>query len=651
MPPGTRRRGRGLDPLKGICCPSLKLFTLSFSLSPKSDRIPAFVLNPMSTGKQHVYDESKIKTLSSLEHIRKRTGMYIGRVGDGTDYDDGIYVLIKEVIDNSIDEFIMGYGDRVTISIDGTKVRVRDFGRGIPLGKVIECVSRINTGAKYNDDVFQFSVGLNGVGTKAVNALSRSFTVQSFREGEAAGAVFAKGVLKTELKKASAKEPNGTLVEFEPDPEIFGKVVFNTDHVTRRVRLCTFLNAGLTIELNGTEYSSRNGLSDLIHDEVASEALYPALHFKSKLLELSFTHTQRFDETFFSFVNGQYTSDGGTHLSAFREGLVKGFNEFSKGKFEGDDVRESMAGAIAIRLKDPVFESQTKNKLGNTELRADLVSQVREAVVDLLHRNPQAAEKALLKIEETVKLRKELQSIKKIARERSRATSIRVPQLKDCKIHFNKEKQAGLDSMVFITEGQSAGGSIVSCREVATQAIFTLRGKPLNVCDLNRDAIYKNEELYNLMRSLNIEESPDYLRYNRVILATDADVDGLHIRNLILTFFLRFFEHIVHEGHVFILETPLFRVRNQKKTMYCYSEAERDAAVTELSRPEITRFKGLGEISPAEFKQFIGHDMRIVPVKVKNRHSVPLILSFYMGKNTPERREYIMNNLVVEAGE
>jgi len=605
----------------------------------------------MSVEQQHVYDESKIKTLSSLEHIRKRTGMYIGRVGDGSDYDDGIYVLIKEVMDNSIDEFIMGHGGRVVIDIEGPKVTVRDFGRGIPLGKVVECVSKINTGAKYNDDVFQFSVGLNGVGTKAVNALSRCFTVKSFRAGESAGAQFEKGRIKKELKKAGTKEPDGTFVQFEPDPEIFGGVAYNIDHVISRVKMYTFLNAGLKIELNGTEYVAQNGLYDLIHDEVGNEALYRPLHLKTGMLEIAFTHTQRFEETFFSFVNGQFTSDGGTHLSAFREGLVKGFNEFSKGKFEGDDVRESMAAAISIRLKDPVFESQTKNKLGNTELRGELVSQVREAVADLLHRNPKAAEKALVKIEETVKLRKELQSIKKIARERSRATSIRVPQLKDCKRHFEKGTQAGDDSMVFITEGQSAGGSIVSCRDVNTQAIFTLRGKPLNVCDLSRDAIYKNEELYNLMRCLNIEESPDGLRYNKVVLATDADVDGLHIRNLILTFFLRFFEPIVHEGHVYILETPLFRVRNAKKTIYCYSETERNAAVKELSRPEVTRFKGLGEISPAEFKQFIGPDMRLTPVKVDNRRSVPVVLNFYMGKNTPERREYIMNNLVVEAGE
>ncbi len=601
------------------------------------------------TTKQHNYDEDKIKSLSSLEHIRKRTGMYIGRVGDGSDYDDGIYILLKEVVDNAVDEFIMGYGDRIAITLDGPHVGVRDFGRGIPLGKVVECVSRINTGAKYSDDVFQFSVGLNGIGTKAVNALSRQFVVHSFRNGECASAAFRRGKLQEEKRGKVPAEPDGTFVSFEPDPEIFGEVAFAADHVVRRLRLYSFLNAGLRIEYNGQAFFSRAGLLDLLRDEVGDEALYPPLHHRSRLMELSLTHTQRFDETFLSFVNGQYTSDGGVHLSAFREGLVKGFNEFSKGKFDGDDIREGMAGAIAIRLKEPVFESQTKNKLGNTELRGELVTQVREIVADLLHRNPKAAEKALVKIEETVKLRKELQSIKKMARERARATSIRVPQLKDCKVHYEKRSGRGAGSMIFITEGQSAAGSIVSCRDVATQAIFALRGKPLNVCDLQRDVMYKNEELYNLMRSLDIEDSAERLRYHKVIVATDADVDGLHIRNLLLTFFLRFFEPIIQEGHVHILETPLFRVRNPKKAVYCYSEAERDAAVKDLRGAEVTRFKGLGEISPWEFKRFIGPEMRLTPVRLANRHSVPAILGFYMGRNTPERRQYIMNHLILES--
>jgi topoisomerase-4 subunit B len=603
----------------------------------------------MTTRKPHNYDEDKIKSLSSLEHIRKRSGMYIGRIGDGSDYDDGVYILIKEVVDNAVDEYIMGYGDRVVITLEGPQIKVRDYGRGIPLGKVVECVSRINTGAKYSDEVFQFSVGLNGIGTKAVNALSSSFEVRSHRNGEFAGAVFERGKIKKEPKGKMPEEPDGTYVCFEPDPEIFGNVTFSEDHVVRRLQLYSFLNAGLKIEYNGRLFLSRNGLLDLLREEAGDEMIYPPLHFKSKTLEFVISHTQRFEETFMSFVNGQYTADGGTHLSAFREGVVKGFNEFSKSKLDGDDIREGMAGAIAVRLKEPVFESQTKNKLGNTELRGELVTQVREMVVDLLHRNPKAAEAALVKIQETVKLRKELQSMKKMARERARATSIRVPQLKDCKIHFHKRTGEGNQSMLFITEGQSAAGSIVSCRDVNSQAVFTMRGKPLNVCDLQRDVMYKNEELYNLMRSLDIEDSLERLRYRKIVLATDADVDGLHIRNLLLTFFLRFFEPIVHEGFVYILETPLFRVRNSKKTAYCYSESERDEAIKETRSAEVTRFKGLGEISPSEFKRFIGPDMRLTPVRLDNRHSVPAILGFYMGRNTPERRQYIMNHLVVEA--
>jgi topoisomerase-4 subunit B len=603
----------------------------------------------MTTTKHHNYDEDKIKSLSSLEHIRKRTGMYIGRVGDGSEYDDGIYILLKEIIDNAVDEFIMGYGDRIAINLDGSRATVRDFGRGIPLGKVVECVSRINTGAKYSDEVFQFSVGLNGIGTKAVNALSKNFEVCSYRGGEFAGAIFEKGKILKEHKGKKTDEPDGTFVSFEPDPEIFGRVAFLPDHLERRLRLYSFLNAGLKIDYNGRIFLSRNGLLDLLKEEVGDEALYAPLYFQSKTLELAVTHTQRFEETFLSFVNGQYTTDGGTHLSAFREGLVKGFNEYSKGKFDGDDIREGMAGAIAVRLQEPVFESQTKNKLGNTELRGAWVAQIRDIVADLLHRNPKAAEAALVKIEETVKLRRELQSIKKMARERSRATSLRVPQLKDCKTHYNKRNGHGSESMIFITEGQSAAGSIVSCRDVNCQAIFTMRGKPLNVCDLQRDVMYKNEELYNLMRSLDIEDTPERVRYRKIVLATDADVDGLHIRNLLLTFFLRFFEPVVQEGFIHILETPLFRVRNSKKTVYCYSEQERDAAVRELRGAEVTRFKGLGEISPAEFKHFIGPDMRLTPVRLANRHSVPAILGFYMGRNTPERRQYIMNHLVVEA--
>lgn len=597
----------------------------------------------------HLYDESKIQTLSALEHIRKRTGMYIGRVGDGTQYDDGIYVLLKEVIDNAVDEFIMGYGQRVEIDIDGPRVRVRDYGRGIPLGKVVDCVSRINTGAKYNDDVFQFSVGLNGVGTKAVNALSSAFLVQSHRDGKSAGARFVRGELTKNLSGKCPGVPNGTLIEFEPDPDIFGSFTYLDDLVQRRLRLYACLHAGLVLVLNGTDIVSENGLTDLVLEEVGDEAVYTPLHHRAANLEIAFTHTQRFNETFFSFVNGQFTSDGGTHLSAFREGFLKGVNEFAKARFDGDDVRESMVGAIAIRLKDPVFESQTKNKLGNTEIRSDLVAQIRDIVADLLHRNPDAAEVLVKKIEETRNLRKELQTVKKLARERSKAVSIRIPQLKDCKSHLDPRRKRGLDSMLFITEGLSAAGSITSCRNVMTQGVFTLRGKPLNVAELNRDAIYTNEELYNLMRALNIEESLAGLRFQKIIMATDADVDGLHIRNLLLTFFLRFFEPLVLAGHLYILETPLFRVRNKKETRYCYSEAERDAAAAALRGPEVTRFKGLGEISPGEFKHFIGPQMRLTPVEVAFEHKIPTLLRFYMGRNTPERRQFIMEHLRIEA--
>jgi len=601
------------------------------------------------TSKKHNYDESKIKTLSSLEHIRKRTGMYIGRIGDGSHYDDGIYILLKEVIDNSIDEYIMGFGKKVDVTINGTQVRIRDYGRGIPLGKIVECVSRINTGAKYNDEVFQFSVGLNGVGTKAVNALSRKFLVQSFRGGKYAKAEFQQGILDKQSKGSAPKERDGTFIVFEPDEDIFGTSSFDEDHLAKRIRLYTYLNAELEIDYNGTRYKSENGLLDLLLEDVEDEAMYPPLHFISKTLEIAITHTPRYSETYFSFVNGQYTTDGGTHLSAFREGLLKAVNDFAKKKFSGEDVRDGIVGTIAIRLQDPIFESQTKNKLGNTEIRSALVAEVKSVVTDLLHRNPEAAERAIQKIEDTQRLRKELQAVKKMAREKARATSIRVPQLKDCKKHYDKRKNKGVETMLFITEGQSAAGSIVSCRNVKTQAIFTMRGKPLNVCNLKRDAIYKNDELYNLMRSLNIEDDVDRLRYNKVILATDADVDGLHIRNLLLTFFLRFFERLALCGHIYILETPLFRVRNKKKTIYCYSEEERLVAVKELSRGlEITRFKGLGEISPGEFKNFIGPEMRLRQVEVENHHSIPELLNFYMGKNTQERRSYIMDHLVVE---
>jgi topoisomerase-4 subunit B len=609
----------------------------------------------MADNNKHVYDESKIKTLSSLEHIRLRTGMYIGSIGDGSHYDDGCYILLKEVIDNGIDEFIMGAGKEIRVEIQDQAVTVRDFGRGIPLGKVVDCVSQINTGAKYNDDVFKFSVGLNGVGTKAVNALSKHFFVRSFREGQFVEAAFKQGKLKNE-KKGNTKEPDGTLIRFEPDPDIFKEIQFRPEHVERRLRHYSYLNSGLKLHYNGKVFQSRNGLLDLVMEDLqadGSEPIYAPLHYAEKTLEFCFTHSNsRYGETFYSFVNGQYTTDGGTHLSAFREGLLKAVNEYGHEKFEGDDVRESMVGAVAIRLKDPVFESQTKNKLGNTEIRTELVNRVREELLHFFNRNKEIAEKIVAKVQDTRQLRKELQEVKKLARERAKAITIRIPQLKDCKVHFDKAKAKGRGSMVFLTEGQSAAGSIVSCRDVNTQAIFVLKGKPLNVWDLKRDIVYKNDEMYNLMRSLDIEDNLEGLRYEKVILATDADVDGLHIRNLLITYFFRFFDQLVHDGHLFVLETPLFRVRNKDQTIYCYSEAERDAAAAKLGKScEITRFKGLGEISPAEFKQFIGKEMRLSQVEYAPKPDAAGILSFYMGKNTPERRDYIMQNLVVPVEE
>ncbi|EEF61752.1 toprim domain-containing protein [Pedosphaera parvula] len=605
----------------------------------------------MAENKKNVYDESKIKTLSSLEHIRLRTGMYIGRIGDGSHHDDGCYVLLKEVIDNTIDEYIMGYGKEVQIKVEGNKVSVRDFGRGIPLGKVIDCVSKINTGAKYNDDVFQFSVGLNGVGTKAVNALSKDFYVRSHRGGEFSEASFKQGKLKGE-KTGKTTEPDGTFIEFEPDPTIFKESEFRAEYIEKRLRHYSYLNTGLKLQFNGQTFQSKNGLLDLVMEDLRadnSEPIYPPLHFANKTLEFCFTHSNsRYGESFFSFVNGQYTSDGGTHLSAFREGLLKAVNEHSKGKYEGDDVRECMVGAVAIRLKDPLFESQTKNKLGNTEIRTELVNTVREELLHFFNRNREVAEKIMAKVEDTRQLRKELQDVKKLARERAKAITFRIPQLKDCKVHFDKEKGKGKGSMVFLTEGQSAAGSIVSCRDVNTQAIFVLKGKPLNVWDLKRDIVYKNDEMYNLMRSLDIEDNLEGLRYEKVILATDADVDGLHIRNLLITYFFRFFDQLVQDGHLYVLETPLFRVRNKDKTIYCYSEAERDTASQALGKScEITRFKGLGEISPAEFKQFIGKEMRLSQVEYAAKPDASNILSFYMGRNTPERKDYIMENLIV----
>lgn len=603
----------------------------------------------MAEAKKAIYDESKIQTLSPLEHIRLRTGMYIGRIGDGSHYDDGCYILLKEVVDNSIDEFIMGNGRQIEITIEDEVVMVRDYGRGIPLGKVIECVSQINTGAKYNNDVFQFSVGLNGVGTKAVNALSSEFIVRSYREGKFKEATFERGLLIEEHEGADAQEPNGTFVCFSPDDKIFKKYEFREEHLEKRMRHYVYLNSGLTILFNGKKFHSKKGLLDLIAEELNGDELYEPIHFSDRTLEFAFTHSHsRYGENFQSFVNGQFTSDGGTHLSAFREGILKAVNEYAKGKYEGDDVRESIVGAISIRLQDPMFESQTKNKLGNTEIRTEIVNRVKEILLQFLHKNKEIADRLLQKVEDTQALRRELQQVKKLARERSKAVAIRVPQLRDSKNHLDIKKDKGWDTMIFLTEGASAAGPIASNRDPNCQAIFTLKGKPLNVWVLKRDALYKNDEMFNLMKALGIEDGIDGLRYARVILATDADVDGMHIRNLLITFFFKFFEELVRRGHLFILETPLFRVRNKKENYYCYSEKERDEAIKKIGRGhEITRFKGLGEISPSEFGTFISRQMRLSQVEFARRSDIIEILDFYMGKNTPMRKSFIMENLVV----
>ncbi len=598
----------------------------------------------MSEKHKAVYDESKIKTLSSLEHIRLRTGMYIGRLGDGSNMDDGIYILLKEVIDNSVDEHIMGYGERIVVKVEKKTVKVRDYGRGIPLGKVIECVSIINTGAKYNDEVFQFSVGLNGVGTKAVNALSEYFRVVSFRDGKYFEAVFERGVLKSKKNGKKPDEKNGTYVEFIPDSEIFNEYEFNPEFIEQRMWNYACLNSGLTLVFNKKRFISRSGLLDLLSGEIGNDTLYEIGYFKSRKIEFAFTHTNDYGETYFSFVNGQYTSDGGTHQSAFREGLLKGVNDFYHKNFSGIDVREGVAGAIAVKLQNPVFESQTKNKLGNSEIRSWIIQEVKSAVVDFLHKNNEASKRLEDKIVNNEKLRKELIAVKKEAKEAAKKIALKIPNLKDCKYHLGGKD--GEESMIFITEGASASGSIVASRDVYRQAVFSLRGKPQNVFNKKKADIYRNEELYNMMMALGIENNMENLRYGKIIIATDADYDGFHIRNLLLTFFLNYFDELVVSGRVFILETPIFRVRNKKETRYCYSIRERDAATGEISSPEVTRFKGLGEISPGEFKQFIGDDIRLISVNIRSMKNIRQTLEFYMGKNTPERRTYIMENLI-----
>lgn len=598
------------------------------------------------------YDESAVQSLDALSHIRLRSGMYIGRLGDGSHPDDGIYVMLKEAIDNAIDEFIMGHGKEIDIKLNEktSTVSIRDFGRGIPLGKVIECVSQINTGAKYNDDVFQFSVGLNGVGMKAVNALSSHFMVRSTREGEFVEVHFARGILK-EKKKGKTKEKGGTYVEFIPDTEIFKKFSFQKELILKRLWHYAYLNVGLTLIFNGEKIDSENGLLDLLNEEVKDDRLYEPLHYRGKHLEFAFLHSSGYGETYFSFVNGQYTQDGGTHLSAFREGILKGVNEYAKKNFQGIDLREGIVGTILVKVKDPVFESQTKNKLSNNEIRSPIVQEVKEAVQNLLYQKEEVGKKIVERILFNEKLRKELAAVKKEAKEKQKKISFKIPKLRDCKYHLDDGSKEGQRSMIFLTEGDSASASIVMTRDPLTQAVFSLRGKPLNVHGMRLEMLYKNEEMYNLMSALNIEEDLGNLRYEKIVLATDADVDGMHIRNLLITFFLTYFEGLVVRGHLHILETPLFKVRNKEKTIYCYSEEEKEKAEKQLQKGvEITRFKGLGEISPNEFKQFISKDIRLKPVIIQNLSDVKPTLEFYMGKNTPSRKAFIMQHIVSDNG-
>ena len=617
------------------------------SSNAKSNPQSALAKNP-SPAK---YDESQIQHLDALEHIRLRSGMYIGRLGDGSNQNDGIYVLLKEVIDNSIDEYIMGFGKRIDVALKDNHVKVRDYGRGIPLGKVVECVSEINTGAKYNDDVFQFSVGMNGVGTKAVNALSSYFRVVSVRDGDCAEAIFERGKLVKERKgHLKESQPNGTYFEFVPDEEIFGKYSYNMEFVEKRIWNYAYLNEGLSLRLNGKEFKSSNGLFDLLNNEIEGESLYPIGSCVGKQIKFAFTHTNGYGENHFSFVNGQYTADGGTHLNAFKEGFVKGINDFYQESFRAEDVREGMASAVLVKVKDPIFESQTKNKLGNTDVRQWIVGEVQAALIDWLHHNPQAASKIKEKIQTNEKLRTELSAVKTKAKEAAKKISIRIPKLKDCKFHVS-DGEKGANSMIFITEGDSASGTMTHSRDSSYQAIFSLRGKPENMYGKKQSDIYKNDELYQLMMALGIENDVSNLKYAKIVIATDADNDGYHIRNLVMTFFLGYFEELVTSGRVFILETPLFRVRNKKENIYCYSEAERDAAQAKLGKSaETSRFKGLGEINPTEFSQFIqGETMHLTPVEISQLKAVPKLLGFYMGKNTPERREFIEKHLLSNA--
>ena len=606
------------------------------------------------------YSEDSIRTLDWREHIRLRPGMYIGKLGDGAAMDDGIYILVKEVVDNSIDEFAMGAGSEIIINVEERTVSVRDFGRGIPLGKLIDVASKMNTGAKYDSEAFKKSVGLNGVGIKAVNALSESFVIQSFRDGETKRVRFNKALIVEDQEVAPTTEPNGTLVTFIADKELFGNYHYIMDYLEAMFKNYVFLNSGLTINFNGQKLHSKRGLYDLLSENMSGEGLYPIIHLRGNDIEMAMTHGRQYGEEYYSFVNGQHTTQGGTHLVAFREAVVKTIRDFYKKDFDLADIRTSIIAAISIKVQEPMFESQTKTKLGSKDIAPEGPS-VRNFIFDFvtkeldnyLHRNPDTAELLLRKIVETEKERKAMSGIQKIARERAKQVSLHNRKLRDCRVHFNSNHERKTESSIFITEGDSASGSITKSRDVNTQAVFSLRGKPLNSYGLTKKIVYENEEFNLLQAALNIEDGMEGLRYNKVIVATDADVDGMHIRLLLITFFLQFFPDLIKKGHVYILQTPLFRVRNRKKgvyeTVYCYSEEERVAAIERLSpNPEITRFKGLGEISPDEFKHFIGKDMRLEQVSLRKTDLVKELLEFYMGKNTMERQNFIIDNLVVE---
>ncbi|MBN8788629.1 MAG: type IIA DNA topoisomerase subunit B [Terrimonas sp.] len=622
----------------------------------------------MAEAKQNLFDynEDSIKSLDWREHIRLRPGMYIGKLGDGSSADDGIYVLLKEVLDNCIDEHMMGYGKQIDITVESKTVTVRDYGRGIPLGKVVDVVSKINTGAKYDSKAFQKSVGLNGVGTKAVNALSNYFKVTAVREGKQKTAEFERGVLIKEHKETKSDESNGTLVTFIPDDGVFRNFHFQQEYIDNLIWNYCYLNAGLVITFNGKKYVSRNGLLDLLERKTNPDELrYPIIHLKGDDIELAITHNNDYGEEIFSFVNGQFTTQGGTHQQAFREAFVKVIRDFYKKDYEAADIRQSIVAAVAVRVVEPVFESQTKTKLGSqyvqeggTSMKNFVYEFLAKELDNYLHKNTATAETLKKRIEQSERERKELAGIKKLANERAKKANLHNRKLRDCRIHLNDEPPGKgkedfharqLDSTIFITEGDSASGSITKARDVETQAVFSLRGKPLNCFGLTKKVVYENEEFNLLQHALNIEEGIEGLRYNNVVIATDADVDGMHIRLLLLTFFLQFFPDLVKNGHVYILETPLFRVRNKQETIYCYDESEKQAAAKKLgNKPEITRFKGLGEISPEEFVKFISSDMRKQPVMVMPETHLQQLLEYYMGKNTQERQEFIIDNLKVE---